>query len=228
MAARIFVRIGLGRRHVPKLRQVHEAARRHLLQNGPGHADIGEHDLAAPHAARQQEMPGLQPEERDRQFGLGRISAYRAGRAVEPARHIDRHHAPGGTQRVGDDAVHIARKARAEHGIDHQRRALCLGWGKRRRWSVPSRSGIGRVGTRARWRQCRKRDRPAGLLQQPRRHIAVAAVVAWPCEHKGPAWAEPRPDGARHRPARILHQRRTRDAERWRRSIGMRHFIRRQ
>ena len=120
------MRVGLGRRHAPQFRQVGEDAGSHVLQDCPRQSDIGQHDLAAEHVARQQQMPGLEPEERDRQRCLRRIPTHRAGRAVEPARYIDSHHTPRGAQRIGDQSVNFARKAGPKHRVDHQFRALCF------------------------------------------------------------------------------------------------------
>ena len=76
----------------------------HRCSTAVGQADIGQHRLAAQLAPRQQQMPGLEPEEGHRQRRLRRIAAHRAGGAIEPARHIHRDHAPRRAQRIGDDA----------------------------------------------------------------------------------------------------------------------------
>jgi hypothetical protein len=69
-------------------------------------ADIGKHCLAAQLAARQQQMPRLEAEERHRQRCLRREAVHRSGGAIETARHIDGDHASRRTQRIGNDAVH--------------------------------------------------------------------------------------------------------------------------
>ncbi len=130
---------GRRRRQAPQLRQVGEGIRaRPARSAAPGKPISASTSLAAQLAARQQQMARLQAEERDGQHRLRGIAAHRAGGAVQPARHIHRDHAPGGAQRVGDDAVHIARQAGAEHRVDHQVRARGLGRSERRAWSVPS------------------------------------------------------------------------------------------
>ena len=167
---------GTGRRHSSGRLAKHVG--RTCCSTAVGQADIGEHGLAAQFATRQQKMPRLQPEERHRQRCLRRKATHRAGSAIEPARHIHRNHTPRRAQRIGDDAIHVPRQAGTEHGVDHQLRTCRL----RRRewcgWTTPVRRGIGGIRAGARRSQRSQRNRPAFLLQQPRRDIAVAAIVA--------------------------------------------------
>ena len=97
---------------------------------------------------------------------------------------------------------------------------------ERRGRAMPMRRGSRRVGAGARRRQRGQRDRPALLLQQPRGHVAVAAIVARPGQHQRSARAEPRANGARHRTAGIRHQRRSRHTQSWRGCVGARHLVR--
>ena len=110
-----------------------------------------------------------------------------AGVARHAARHVDRHHPvrrlghaqgrapppapssgrdrPGAEQGVDPDAGSSAPFS----GFVARPSARCAAWA----------SWVGGLAQRAHL------HRPAALLQQPRRHIAVAAVVAGPAEHQG-------------------------------------------
>jgi hypothetical protein len=173
-------------------------------------------------------VPRLQSEERHGQHRLGRKATHGTSRAIQSARYIDGNHTPGRTQRVSDDAVHVARQAGTEYGVDNQLGACRLPRVEWCGWTTPMRSGIGRVRSGARWSQRSQRNRPAFLLQQPRRDVAVAAIVAKPRQHKRTARAEPLLDGTRHRAPGIRHKRRARNAKRRRGRIGTRHLLRPQ
>ena len=115
---------GTGSRHSSGRLAKHDGTT--CFSTAPGSPISASTSLAAQFPARQQKVPRLQPEERHGQRGLRRKATHRAGRAIEPARHIHSNHTPRRAQRIGDDAIHVARQAGAEHGVDHQLRARRL------------------------------------------------------------------------------------------------------
>ena len=169
---------------------------------------------SAPHRSRpgSSRWPGLQAEERHAQRRLRRIAAHLPRRAVQSARHIHRHNASRCAQRVGDHARHIASQAGAEHRVDYQRRA-CRRLGREIAGrAMPPCGGASCIRTVPRRRKRGDRNRPALLRQQPRRDVAVTAVVAGTAQHQRAAGRVPALHRARHRSAGIRHQHRTRHA----------------
>ena len=89
-----------------------------------GNADVGENGLAALQPSGQQQVPGLEATEGDRQPRLRRGAEHRARGPVHPGWHIDGDHGramalqrQGQLQRV---TFQGAGKPGAEHGVDHQ------------------------------------------------------------------------------------------------------------
>ena len=77
-------------------------------------------------APGQQQMAGLEAEERDARARLDRDAAHLAGLAVETGGHVDREHPPAGAGEGIDPlddrsrgAVDVAREACAKQGVDH-------------------------------------------------------------------------------------------------------------
>ena len=138
----------------------------------------------------QQQMAGFLAEEGDRERGPHRdLAQDRAAIARDAARHVDRNHqGPAGIEGPG----HPARGARQgprqpgpEQRVDHhlgviqQRFGAVFGQGLDR--AVPE-CGVMAGGAREPVSRAQQREahRPAGGGQVPRRHEAVAAVVAGP------------------------------------------------
>ncbi len=194
-------------------------------QRAGGHADIPEHGLTAQIAARQQQMTRLETEKRDRQRCLRHQSSRRAGRAIQSARHVDRHDPARRPQHGDHGRVQFPAEARAENGVDDQRRPSGFLRREGHVGTAPSGGGPCRVRPSPRRRQGRDRHRPSLLGEQARHDIAIAAVIPWPTQHQNAARPEARLDGSRDGPPGVRHQRGSRHSQARRGRVHLRHFV---
>ncbi len=146
------------------------------------HADIGQDDLAAEVASRQEDMAGFQPGEGDRKVRPERTGSRRAALSGDAGREIDSHQGsarggaiPGESGMVGreitrqtgaEQRVHDAASRVRAKFVDRARPAT--GNRRRRAWH-PSRTAQAKHVDR---------DRDAGGREFGRDDIAVAAIVA--------------------------------------------------
>ena len=182
MAARIFVRLAPGSRQRPQLRQVGEtwraspvSARRRAARYRPARS---RRTVPRPGSSN---VPRLQAEERHGQRRLRRKATHGTSRAVQPARAHRRqpHAGPHADASATTPSTSRARPAPNTASITSSARAASPASNGADR-TTPMRRGIGRVRSGARWSQRSQRNRPTLLLQQPRRDVAVAAIVARP------------------------------------------------
>ena len=197
-------------------------------QHGGGQADIGQQHLAAQLASRHQQVARLAPEEGDGQRRPRREAAHRARCAVEAGRHVHRQQRArgGGGERAFRPRGHprpAPGRRRTPHRPPGRRDATSAGAkgtiGPRQRAAACAASLPGRGGASA----ATATGQPA-RSRQPRRDIAVAAIVAGTGEHQRAARAEPRLRRARDGAAGRLHQRGAGDAAGDRRRVGARHL----
>ena len=238
-AARIFVarRVRARQRRAPDGRRVDEGLRRDGAERGFRDSDVGEPDRAAERAPRQQQVPGLEPEEGDAGARLDRRAANLAGSPIDARGDVDGEHAPAGV-REGVDALddrlrfalHLAGESGPEQRVDHAVSARDVN-----RRKVEGRPRIARGGQR---RIAFQRVAPAeqsdldlisARREQSRGDKAIAAVAAGAAEDGDPAArlcqpgrlvgdCEPRP----------LHERDARRSRCDRKAIGLAHFSGRQ
>ena len=151
--------------------------------------------------------PGFRRKKVTVRGGLHHRTVGAAGRAVEPARHIDRHHRLArrvdGRDDLGRGALERPGQARAEQRVDDEVGAARASPATAARSPpLPARrhgGGIALERVAAR-RAARARTRWPALAQQARGHEAVAAVVAGPAGDRH--LAPPRPAQACDRPPR--------------------------
>ena len=134
VTARIFmgVEARTRKRSGPDRGRVLEDRRRDLGKHIVVDADVGDDDLAAESAARQQHMARLLAEEGDGERRFKRDAAHLARVARQTARHIDGDDGHALARRafvetadqLARDAVDIAREAGAENRVDNEERAL--------------------------------------------------------------------------------------------------------
>src|SRR5262249_17051510 len=235
MAARIFVSLEprLWKRSTPDLRAVGEGPRPDDFKYAPRDAYVEDFDRAAMQTARQQQVPGLTPEERHGPGGPDGTPHHRAVRSIDPARQGDRDdgytRAGYGVDHGGRQPFDLAIEARAEQGIDDQVTVRKPGRGCPFDLSVPF--------------FCRARGIPvkplsvadkahaytiAPVRQKTARHKSVAAIIAGPCHHNNPSTPHGSARHVSHRKSGVLHQLEARDTTSNRQAIGFCHFVGRE
>ena len=148
---------------------------------------------------------------------------------MQAARHVDGHRrerlAIDAIDELAGDAVDGPRQARTEQRVDHQRTAVEKIERQRRHLAGPSAGRPGCIALqRATLAEQAQPYRPALRLEMPRRHEAVAAIVAGAAQHDDRSARMVRRDGIGHRPARGLHQVDARHAGRDRGGVGSGHL----
>ncbi len=187
VTARILMRVARGERErrFPQQRQVLvEGARADdTLRN----ADVGHHDLAAERPAGFEQVPGLLAHEGNGHVGLQAGAVGASGQSRQARRQIDRDHRPARAfDRIEDRSergIERPRQAGAVERIDDNACRIGAIVAERSRFdrTVPRRQF--RVAARPRRTMRPDVHRAAGLRQQPRDDVSVAAIVARAAEH---------------------------------------------
>ena len=125
-------------------------------------------------------MARLAAVERDGATGLCCAAADGAGCTVDAAGDIDREDTAGSRQGLGNQAVHVAGQAGAEHGVDHEIGARRLERTEESHWPRPVGGGDGGIRSGPGWGKRSEADGNALCREEAGRNITVPAVIAWP------------------------------------------------
>ncbi len=232
MAARVFVPVEPGRWKLrpPERGPVGKRGGLHLVEHGVGNADVGEPHLPAQLRPGSSRWPGFIRKKVTVQVACTHRAGGRARRAVEPARHVDRHNrlarSIDGGHHLGRGAVERPRQPGAEQGIDDDLGARERRGAERLRLA-PARRHFRRIALqRVTAAEQTEPHLVAALAQQARRHEPVAAIVPGPARH-GDGRAGTRSKRRRrigHGTPGILHQDEPRHAALRRQTIGAAHL----